>query len=58
MEAGRVYRYGPTGPCGCWTPPDEEQVEHNFQANFPDGFETDWEDMTQSNFLNLFAQNH
>lgn len=58
MEAGRVYRYGPTGPCGCWTPPDEEQEENNLQANFPDGFETDWEYMTQSNFLNLFAQNH
>jgi len=58
MEAGRVYRYGPTGPCGCWTPPDEDQEENNLQTNFPDGFETDWEDMTQSNFLNLFAQYH
>jgi hypothetical protein len=27
MEVDRVYKYGPTGPCGCWTPPDREGQE-------------------------------
>ena len=27
MELDRVYKYGPTGPCGCWTSPDKEGQE-------------------------------
>ena len=31
MEVDTVYKYGPTGPCGCWTPPDREGQEKTLE---------------------------
>jgi len=31
-EMGRVHRYGPEGPCGCWTPPDEPLPQNSAEA--------------------------
>jgi len=53
MELDRVYKYGPTGPCGCWTPPDKDGQEKT-----PPSWEVfygPWE-ASQSNFLNVAAQ--
>ena len=55
LDVDRVYRYGPSGPCGCWTPSDKEGQEKTPEI-LHQVFDDAWEVMSQSNFLNVAAQ--
>ena len=53
LDVDRVYSYGASGPCGCWTPSDKEGQQKTPPAELPAEFNTERADMVQGNFINL-----
>ncbi len=62
IEVDQVYRYGPEGPCGCWSTPDEKPPDQSVVWNVPgaadepvatDETDRQWEVLTQANFLSM-----